>query len=345
MECTTVPNQKIKRHASLIRGPHQVVFDITNKCNLRCLHCFNRSAENSICNRELSDKDVIALFKDLAKFRLLNICLCGGEPLLKKDLIIKIVPIVRNVGTTVSMVTNGILLDAKTAHELKNVGMERIQISLDGKNKESHERLRQKEGSFADAIRAINTAVAAGFKDVAVAFTPTRFNIDEVEDVFKMCNELGVGQLRLQPLMGLGRARENIKDIEATQMQYRRIVGTINRLKHLYGIGRLQWGDPVDHLIRFRTVIAGLVNQVLIRANGDIVPSSYLPLSVGNIKKYSIIKYWENGLVRIWEANRVKEIATNFYSNNDLGKKEKNLPEVWFDDDINLDLIDNNLLN
>lgn len=40
-------------------GPHQMAFDITNKCNLRCLHCFNSSGENAIINDELTDYEVV----------------------------------------------------------------------------------------------------------------------------------------------------------------------------------------------------------------------------------------------------------------------------------------------
>lgn len=75
---------------AVLCSPLQVQFDITNKCNFRCLHCYNKSGENEACHDELTDSDVIALFADFAKMRPFNICFCGGEPLLRKELILTV---------------------------------------------------------------------------------------------------------------------------------------------------------------------------------------------------------------------------------------------------------------
>ncbi|MCX6087686.1 MAG: hypothetical protein NTV78_00685, partial [Caldiserica bacterium] len=60
------------KHARILRGPYQMSFDITNKCNFRCLHCYNRSGENPVIEKELTDAEVIEFAKDLSKIKLFN---------------------------------------------------------------------------------------------------------------------------------------------------------------------------------------------------------------------------------------------------------------------------------
>lgn len=47
------------RYSEVLIGPHHVAIDITNKCNLRCLHCYNSSGENDVIKTELSDHEVL----------------------------------------------------------------------------------------------------------------------------------------------------------------------------------------------------------------------------------------------------------------------------------------------
>lgn len=210
----------------ILQAPYQVALDITNKCNLRCLHCYNESGENIQTNNELSDKEVMSLIDDLCSVGVFNLCFCGGEPLIRKDLIIKCIEKLKlNNIPNISMVTNGLLLTKEVAKDLKDAGLTNIQISLDGANSKSHDRLRNQEGVFTKTIQAIKNTISAGFKP-NIAFTPTSFNINEFKEVHSLLRNLGLNdiELRVQPLMLMGRASENLEDINPTQIQYRELV-------------------------------------------------------------------------------------------------------------------------
>lgn len=331
------------KHAKILKGPHQWAFDLTNKCNFRCLHCFNRSGESYVVQEELTDSEVLKFIKDVAKMKPFNFCFCGGEPLLRKDVLCEGTRILSKVGSMVSLVTNGSLITHKNAKKLCESGLTNVQISLDGACAETHERLRQYKGAFKHDIDAISYFREVGIKEVAVAFTPTLFNCAEIEEVFYLVKELDVSEVRVQPIMILGRTQLHIKELLPTPLQYRKLVRKINELQEKYGPGVIEWGDPVDHLIRFRTLVQHCINHVNIHANGDIVPSPYLPISVGNIRKHSIGKYWDAGLVKIWEVPIVKEFAKKIPSVSDFGKRERDVPTVWFDKNIELDIIDDDL--
>ncbi|XXF65559.1 radical SAM protein [Thermoanaerobacterium thermosaccharolyticum] len=314
---------------------------MTNKCIFRCLHCYNSSGENIVIDDELADDEVVEFIKDVAKMQLYNVCFCGGEPLLRKELIYKCTKILKDNGTTyVSMVTNGFLIDKKTALNLKKSGMDNIQISLDGATSATHDKLRNKRGAFSRAINAIDTIKSVGFKNVDVAFCPTSFNIDEFESLHDLLSKMNIRELRVQPLMLLGRANHYIREIEPSDFQYRQLVKTIFDLTIKGKEPVIQWGDPIDHLIRFRTITKDCITFVSIKANGDIEVSPYLPIVVGNIRKHNFSEYWNAGLAHIWQMRIIQNIAKTIMSISDMNKRKNNLPIVWLEKDIYIDLIE-----
>ncbi|MEW6379400.1 MAG: radical SAM protein [bacterium] len=333
------------KHAKILKGPLQMAFDITNRCNFKCLHCYNRSGEHDRIHDELKDKEVIKFIKDVVKIKPLNLCICGGEPLLREELVYEVAKILSRENIMVSLVTNGSLMTEDRAKRLLDSGIERIQVSLDGASAETHERLRGFKGSFKKVLDAISIlkSINGSKTIVGVAFCPTRFNCHEFEKVFYMCKEREVDSIRIQPLMLLGRAQLNIRGIEPTPLQYRNLMRTINSLCYKYGSASIDWGDPIDHLIRNSSVAQHCVVFVHIFSNGDIAASPYLPIVVGNIKRYSFIKYWDAGLARMWESELLKKFANKIKSIPDLGKEHNGLPIVMFDEDIYVDLVDDNL--
>ena len=92
-----------------LKAPLQVALDITNKCNLRCLHCFNSSGENQIIEAEMTDDEVLSFVDTLVPMQLYNICFCGGEPLMRKELLLKCIKKLSVNNSTISMVSNGLL--------------------------------------------------------------------------------------------------------------------------------------------------------------------------------------------------------------------------------------------
>lgn len=328
-----------QKHASILKGPTQVAFDITNKCNFRCLHCFNNSSENNRMPDELTDRQVLRFVKDLVAMKPLNVCICGGEPLLRFNLVLRVAKLLSSAQITVSMVTNGFLLTNKKARQLKEAGVKRIQVSLDGAKKETHERMRQMLGSYEKALDSLRIFKKSGFESIGVAFTPTSFNTSELLEAFEICKEIGITEFRVQPLMLLGRGKKNLKDIMPSKIQYRNLVRDINFLKNTEENIKVDWGDPVDHLIRFRSVASHLYAFLVVQSNGDVVASPYLPISVGNIKKTSILTYWKKGLPKIWESSFVQQCAEQIKCIQDFALEHAGQPLVWYDENIKMDLI------
>ncbi|MBT9132640.1 MAG: putative mycofactocin radical SAM maturase MftC [Syntrophomonadaceae bacterium] len=336
--------QALRRHSRIISAPEHVALDITNRCNMRCLHCFNRSGTTAYRGEELSDDEVLTLAREVRDMDIPSFCFCGGEPLLRFDLIEELLPILcSNRITLSSMVTNGYLLDLEKARMLSRAGLWQIQVSLDGAQATTHEKLRGLEGSFDRAVQAIENAKKAGFPKVAIAFSPTKFNCHEFWKVVEIVEKLGVPHVRVQPLMLLGRAVPNREDIFPSQKQYMELVRSINELRKSYPKLIIEWGDPVDHLIRFSTLLSEFVPYVDIKSDGSVGVSSYLPLYIGNIRRHSLGEYWEAGLGRVWSLSFIKKIAGYMVSGADFYRPDLPIPLVFYDTPVHLDLIDDRL--
>lgn len=330
--------------ARVLRGPFQVALDITNRCNFRCMHCYNASGENYIKpSDELTDEEILDFATDLASLKPYNFCFCGGETLLRKDLMIEAAKILKTGCRYVSMVTNGYLVTPELAREIIENGITRIQVSLDGAGPNTHDRLRRQQGAFLKAVAAIQAFRDAGAHSIEAAFCPTRFNSQELPAVYELCRQLGVGSLRVQPLMYLGRANKFIDELVPTNSQYRELVSIINKYKAACALPSIEWGDPIDHIIRFRTIISACVPHVNIKANGSITPTPYMPLTVGNIKRHRFSEYWNSGLIGVWQNPTVQEFAEHIQSVPDYCKASEDAPRVWFEEDVDIDLIDSDV--
>lgn len=298
------------------RTPFLGSIDITNNCNLKCIHCFNRS--NDLKRKELSDNEILEIIRDVADIGMYSFCFCGGEPLLRLDILLKSIRILKQSGCiSVNMVSNGMLLSDEIAKRLKEAGIDSIQISLDGSCEKSHNKMRQNLNAFKGAINAIDILEKNNIK-FGVAFCPTNFNINEFEELANMLNKYkNITELRVQPLMVMGRANSSI---EASEYQYRQLVQLIRKLNGsgLYKFS-FEWGDPVDHLIRFGKYLKG-DTQLIINSNGNLMVSPYLPIVVGSLRKHSLKEYIDEGLCNVWQSTVVQEYASKIRSVSDLGK-------------------------
>lgn len=337
----------VDKQGEILIGPYQVAIDITNKCNYRCLHCYNASGENNSVNDELTNIELENFIRDINKMNLYNVCFCGGEPLLKKDLIYKSADLLHsNSFTKISMVSNGYFLTDQVAQDLKKHGINSIQISLDGATPERCFELRQNKLAFDKAVSAIQSLAKAGYKDYTISFCPTKNNIFDFEDVWNLCMKLGVRQIRVQPLMVIGRANKNVELLVPSKDQYVRLLKKIDELNRKYkNVGGLsiEWGDPIDHIFRYSSGMTNINMYISIKSNGGISVSPYLPLIVGNIKRHSFKEYWDSGLYKVWELDIVKKMAKKITCIADMGKQMENVGFTWFDKDVEIDLIDDKL--
>ncbi|MBW1711575.1 MAG: 12,18-didecarboxysiroheme deacetylase [Deltaproteobacteria bacterium] len=185
-----------------------VVFNVTNRCNLKCLHCYAQAADRPAPD-ELTTGQALALLDDLARFGTPVVLFSGGEPLLRPDLNGLIGHAV-GLGLRAVISTNGTLITRGKAAELKTLGLSYVGISLDGLE-EANDRFRQVEGAFKAALRGIDNCQEAGLK-VGLRFTISRRNTAEVPKIFDLMEERRIPRVCFYHLVYAGRGSALIEE-------------------------------------------------------------------------------------------------------------------------------------
>lgn len=332
-----VCRQDIDEQLKVMKGPIQWSIYITNRCNLKCTHCFNRSGV--LKRRELSDECLLSVAHQIAELKPFGVCFCGGEPLIREQVLYKFSSILKASGVHINLVSNGYLMTSRKAQLLAKSGIELVQISLDGATAFSHDRLRNMVGAHQKALKAIKYLLQVGIR-VVIAFTPTRYNIEEFKKLCIILHEYGVNSIRVQPIMPLGNLQDSNPEIFPNEEQYRQLVSLIQEFQANNTFPGLQllWGDPVDHFIRFSTVYPTPLYCGEITSEGYLRISSYLPLFFGNVLRHTISEYWEAGYKNAWKMEITKTMAGKIRCIEDLAKTH---PRVYYDEPVAIDLVDN----
>ena len=159
---------------------------LTNRCNVNCVYCHHDGMVTS--REEMTPDELYTICKIAKNLGVQKIRLSGGEPLIRKD-IVEIVEKINSLGfKDISMTSNGILLE-KYAQDLKDAGLNRINVSLDTLNRETYEFITRKD--------YLESAKAGILKAVEVGMYPVKINMvimkdinqNEVKDMFKFCKE------------------------------------------------------------------------------------------------------------------------------------------------------------
>ena len=194
------------------RVPVNCFFEITDACNLRCLHCEN-SAGRRLKN-ELSTEEALRVPGALRALGCETVFLTGGEPLMRKDWF-QIARKCKTEGLNVRVVTNGIMVDASMVSRLKDAGVDTVCISLDG-DEASHNAIRvgpaaRHQSVYAAVIGAIQASRAARLKTEVITQINRR-NLDDLPRMFEQLVSLDVNLWQLQLCMPLGRLMAHADD-------------------------------------------------------------------------------------------------------------------------------------
>jgi radical SAM protein with 4Fe4S-binding SPASM domain len=207
--------------AQTFNGP-VVVWKATKTCNLECVHC-STDAEMARFPNELTTAEAMAMVEDLALMKISALLISGGEPLLRPD-IFDLAGYATSLGVPVTFSTNGTLIDEKKARRFADIGVTYVGISIDG-DETRHDVLRGRAGAFRDAIRGIRHCRDAGIR-VGVRFTVTQDNLDQIDSVFRLAEDEGIGRLCLNHLVYSG-PRACLSGIDLQPAQKRTLMNTL----------------------------------------------------------------------------------------------------------------------
>lgn len=284
------------------RSPFCVVWEITDSCNLSCVHC-RASCENSQKIRR--NRVVEELVLDyVLKEKVFVVNLSGGEPLLHPE-IVQITDFLTTQGVWVGISTNG-LVWGKFARRLCDVGLRYIQVSVDGPAN-IHNHIRGNPLSYNKAIETLLSAKSLGLK-TQINTVISRLTAPFLEDMYNLAEQVDAS-LHFRRFIPTGRGLENKKIMLAKDEHHL----LIDKMIELQNRGRVDIDIEDPLIITAKPVIdktaigcsAG-VTQIGISTSGDIYPCIFFRMAVGNITDKSFSEIWNHS--EILKALRCRSI-------------------------------------
>ena len=173
------------------RYPLGGTIELTDRCNLSCLHCYiNQPAGDQVIRQnELSTAAVKAIIGQITDAGCLYLLFTGGEPLLRPDFP-EIYRYAKQHGLLISLFTNATLLDDKIADLFVDMSIYTIEVSLYGATRETYEAVTQQPGSFDRCINGIKRLKSRGIP-VGLKSVLLRTNAHELNAMKTLADEFG----------------------------------------------------------------------------------------------------------------------------------------------------------
>ena len=203
-----------------LSAPLTVTWEVTNRCNLRCVHCLSDSGPDADASGELSLEEAKRVVDQLAEEKVFQIHFGGGEPFVYPGFMALLHHAQNRGFCCLCISTNGSLLDASRIEALEAMGGIYLQISLDGATEETCDALRGK-GAFARAVSALERL--QGKKVVrTINFVYCRENAHELEAMAALAEKFQA-TLRVTRLKPSGRGSEVYHRLRPTHQQLERL--------------------------------------------------------------------------------------------------------------------------
>jgi radical SAM protein len=301
--------------------PFIAIWEVTQACDLACVHC-RASAQPDRHPMELSTDEGKRLIDQIAALQVPVFVLTGGDPIKRPDLF-ELIGHARSAGVRVSLTPSATpLLIRDIVIRLKEAGLARLAVSMDGAIAETHDAFRGMTGSFAQTLNAIRWANKIGLP-IQINTTFSRRNIAEIDTIAALIESLNITLWSVFFLVPMGRGKlddllnadefEQIFakiyslsktvdfDIKTTEAQhYRRFILQQRVAERKAGAEISVTQDKAaDAIGRAPRGLNDGKGFVFISHTGEVFPSGFLPMSAGNIRQQGLNSlYRESALFR-----------------------------------------------
>jgi len=231
-----------------LAAPICLTWELTYACNLSCVHCLSSSGRRD--PRELSTAQCQAVIDELERMQVFYVNIGGGEPTVRPDFW-DLVDYATAHKVGVKFSTNGVKITPAVAARLAVSDYTDVQISLDGATEAVNDAVRG-PGSYAMALRAMDTLAAAGFRGFKLSVVVTRQNVTQLDAFQALAGRFGA-QLRLTRLRPSGRGADVWDELHPTADQQRLLYDWLTeRGEHVLT------GDSFFHLAGYGGALPGL---------------------------------------------------------------------------------------
>lgn len=261
-------DEKLKRGESIAIIQMQYNYE----CNFRCTHCSVKRFQGKNSNRSMTVEDVKNLARQADELGLARFVITGGEPLVFKDFD-QIVEAIDPQKFYINVDTNGWFLDYERAKHLKEIGVDRIQLSIDNLEEEGHDKFRAHTGSFQKTMEAVKACQKADLDlFIQTVVTKQRLYSEEFIKFIEYFNAMNIGVfVSFAKPVGAWEGQYDIltneKDLE--------FFSTLEKKYNVYSHLTAGYGLDMGCI-----AVKGMFS---VTQYGDVLPCPYIHVSIGNI--------------------------------------------------------------
>jgi len=293
--------------------PLFVVWNFTNRCNLRCRHCYQSSGPE-LPNDELSLDEKLKLIDQLNRMFVPMVALAGGEPTLS-DHLEPVLARCQSYGIHTTIATHGALLTGDRCRRLADLGVRYVEVSLDSIDPETHDLFRGIPGTWKRAVQGIKNVVETEGLRAGIAMCITRENVHELESMLQFAVDLGVSCFAHFNFIPVGRGMD-MAAIDLTPSQREEVLHTLRDWMNTQKLGVISTAPQFGRMCLMHTdqdslmscshagnasgakarVVAKYLGgcgagrtYACLQPNGDLTPCVYMPDRImGNVRQKSI---------------------------------------------------------
>lgn len=302
------------------KAPIFALWELTDKCNLSCIHCYYNSNRKEI-SREVTTEQALKIIEQLAKMKVFEVYLTGGEAFLREDWS-TLIQRLRENNIQVGIITNGTLVDAAVAKKLAEFKIKWVQISIDGASPEVHDKVRGLAGGWEKSVNAVRYLRQNNIR-THISFVPTKINFRDLKKVIAFAVEMGLEYFVTDMLVLTGRAAINFDHVKLSPEEYTEFYQLLEEAAKDYAdkltiIAPSREKETLKTYVKTRSATPNI--WCIITPQGSCRLDLLLPFTYGNLRKQSLQYIWDNFLRQGWERPEVVEFMNSLNMMQDLVK-------------------------
>lgn len=287
------------------QAPLFLAWQLTNRCQARCLTCCEESGPDKAWKDELAKDEALSFARKIVEAGIPYVAFGGGEPLGVPHFW-QLAQILADGGVELKLETNGLPIDDEKADFLKKINVQCVQISVDGTTKASFEKTRP-DGDYDGVMSAIKRLVDRGIPPEYV-FVPNRNNVMEAGAAYDHAVALGCRTFVTGPMMRLGRAAQAWETLALGDVEWQTVQSALgaHKAKHK---GKVKLSIyPWDVLTEMKKRIEEPQAMLLVVPNGKCKLLNALPFAPADIRRSSIEQAWKL-YQEAWASDEVKDFV------------------------------------
>jgi MoaA/NifB/PqqE/SkfB family radical SAM enzyme len=292
-------------------APLYIAWQVTNECNLACLHCIEESGPGKAFADELDSRQVFEFLEQVVDLEIPYLSFSGGEPMVH-PLFFEMAEYVCRHDAQLKIETNAHYLTPENCHRLKEIGVKAVQVSLDGASRETFNRMRVR-GNYDVAIEGVRNLYEAEVP-IEINYSPTRFNTHEIAAAVDLACELGAYSFYTGRTMYTGNAVKTWHLLAPSDEQYDEYFRVLHEKTEEYR-GRMRvYFHEMGLLEELRYRLEHPAALLIVLPNGLVKLINALPFVCGDLRRQPLTEIWAN-FQRAWDDPQVSafvdELATN----------------------------------